>query len=474
MKIFNYLVFILLLFSACRTAKEFKRPEPELPASYRAADTTNTGDPAIEFLSYKSFFTDEVLVRLIDSVLKRNYDLDIALKNIDLNQAYLEQARAEFFPVITGSVNASRNNFSDQSLNGKSGFNLEQTIGAGQIDDYNLNLGLSWEADIWGRLRNQKAEAIAIWFQSKEAKRVLETRLIASTASAYFTLVKLREQLKIANKSLLLAGNMVKMINLQLENGAATSLALQQAEVLYKSTEAIIPDLEQDLFIQENALNLLMGRAPAPITVGTGNQESSILTRFPVGIPASLLANRPDVREKEYELRALNAKIGMAKANMYPRLSITAATGLNSFQSANWISFPASVFSNMAGGLTQPVFNRRRLKTELKVTQITYEQKVNEFKKVVFQAVAEVSDGLKRNEKIKTKINIAKSQNQLLESAIVNAELLFVNGMANYLEVIAVQQNLLENQLTLADLKKQQASAYVELYRAIGGAKTGM
>jgi multidrug efflux system outer membrane protein len=465
---------VAMLTAACSVGKEYKRPDLDTVAvPFRGAtDSTSakkTNTSSIAVIPWKTFFTDTTLQRLIGRVLANNYDLNTAFNHINSNEEYLKQARVAWLPSISANVSASSNRFSDNSLNGPGGFNLNNTIGANHIEDYSANLGVSWEIDIWGKVKNQKKAALATWLQSAEAAKSLQTRLIAATAAGYYNLQMLREQLNIARENIALNDSIVSITRLQMENGAATALAVQQAEIQKKSTQSLVPTLEQALMIQENALSILMAQQPCHINMGADFYKFNIPAKFETGIPAQLLSRRPDVKESEYALRAANAQIGLAQANMYPALSINAVGGVNSFQAANWLVLPASLFGNVAGNLMQPIFNKRKLKTKLNITKIEYEQAANNFKSKVLNAAAEVSDALIQSEKLKEKLGITESQYGILQKAMPNAQLLFSNGMANYLEVITVEQNLLQNKLELADLKRQQITAYIQLYRALGG-----
>jgi multidrug efflux system outer membrane protein len=473
-KIVYSMAAVIMLIAACSVGKEYNRPGLDTAdVSFRGAtDRLIPQKPdtsSIAVIPWKTFFTDTTLQRLIVRVLANNYDLNTALNNISLNGEYLKQARIAWLPSVSANVSANSNRFSDNSLNGPGGFNLNNTIGASHIEDYSANIGVSWEIDIWGKVKNQKQAALASWLQSAEAAKSLQTRLIAATAAGYYNLQMLHEQLTIARENIALNDSIVNITHLQMENGAATALAVQQAEIQKKSTQSLIPTLEQALRIQENALSILMARQPGAISLDIVYNKFNIPAQFQTGIPAQLLSRRPDVRESEYALRAANAQIGLAQANMYPGLSISAVGGANSFQAANWLVLPASLFGNIAGNLIQPIFNKRKLKTKLNITKIEYEQAVANFKSKVLNAVSEVSDVLIQSEKLKEKIGITESQYSILQKAIPNAQLLFNNGMANYLEVITVEQNLLQNKLELADLKRQQVTAYIQLYRVLGG-----
>lgn len=187
------------------------------------------------------------------------------------------------------------------------------------------------------------------------------------------------------------------------------------------------------------------------------------------GIPASLVSRRPDVKNAELALKASNAKVGIAKASMYPALNITASGGLNSFESSNWFNMPASLFGTVAGSLTQPLLQKRRLKSQYEIAKLEREKAVINFRKSVLVAVGEVSDALVKIEKLKEQQTVASRRVAILQKAIKNSDMLFKNGMATYLEVIVAQGNLLQSELELATLKRSQLESDIELYRALGG-----
>lgn len=212
-----------------------------------------------------------------------------------------------------------------------------------------------------------------------------------------------------------------------------------------------------------------MANQPQEISTIAKLNSFSVPEKFAVGIPAATLSRRPDVRKSEYALQAANARVGIAQANRYPRLSITASSGLNAFKASDWFTMPASIVGNVAANLMQPIVNKRELKTQFEAAKIRRENATINFKAVVLKAVGEVSDAFVQLDKLKEQIDITQSQKDILQQAIPNAQLLFNSGMASYLEVIAAQQNALQNELTLADLKRQQINAYVFLYRSLGG-----
>ena len=246
-----------------------------------------------------------------------------------------------------------------------------------------------------------------------------------------------------------------------------TTLAKDQATAQLKQAEQLIPYLEGEIAVEENTLSVLTGVAPNSIARGVF--QENLASVIGTGVPADLLSERPDVKAAELGLQAANGKVGVAKAMMYPSLRITASTGLNAFEAANWFNFPGSVFGVVGGSLAQPVLNRRRLKTNLQTEQIQREQQIYTFQETVLTAIKEVSDAMVRIEKTAERQDVASSRVEALENAVGNADLLFENGVANYLEVITAQGNLLQSQLDLVEIRSAKLYASIDLYRALGG-----
>lgn len=464
-KILNYFSIILVLSAAaCKVSKDIAVPNVQLPDTYRSG---HAGDTAgIAAIQWKTFFTDVKLQALIDSAIINNHDMQIAVENIEAARLILKQSRLGYLPEVKLQATGSVNRPSDNSLNGLS---LSQFLGKSYVEDYTLGAVLSWEADIWGKIRNQKAKALAGYLQTAEAKKMLQTNLVAYIASGYYNLLMLDEQVAIAKKNLLLNDSTLAIIQLQFNAGQVTALGIQQAEAQRLVAAQLVPQLEQAILLQENALSVLTGVLPAPISRSGTISNVSLSDDHAAGIPAALLQNRPDVRTRELALAIANANTGIARANMYPSLSITAAGGINAFKASNWFNLPASLFANAAGNLVQPLFQKKQLRTQYELAKIEREKTVIQFRQTVLTAVGEVSDALARADKLKEQREIATVRVAALQKAIGNADLLFKNGMATYLEVITAQSNVLQAELEQAVLKKQQLDATIELYRSLGG-----
>ncbi len=224
------------------------------------------------------------------------------------------------------------------------------------------------------------------------------------------------------------------------ESGDATSLGVQQANAQKQATELLISQLEQNIAIQENALSILVGETPSKINRTIEMSDTSLPQNIIAGLPAAMVSRRPDVRQQELVLLESNAMVGIAQANMYPALKITANGGVNSFKFDNWFQIPASLFGSVLGGITQPIFQKRQLKTDFEVAKIQREKNVLAFRQSVLNAVGEVADALVSNENLKIQEQKATEQSATLKDGIKSAQLLYRGGSANYLEVITAQE----------------------------------
>ncbi|GAB2806674.1 outer membrane factor lipoprotein domain-containing protein [Ferruginibacter profundus] len=464
-KIRTYIPLLaLLILAACKVTEKNTVPQAALPATYRNAANTDTAN--IAGIQWKNFFTDAALQKLIDSAITNNYDMQAALKNIASAQLIVKQTKLGYLPEVKLQAAAGITRPSDNSLNGLS---LSQYLGKSYVEDYNINAAVSWEADIWGKIKNQKAKALAEYLQTTEAKKAIQTNVVALVAKGYYNLLMLDAQVDIARKNLLLNDSTLHIITLQYQAGQVTLLAVQQAEAQRLVAVQLLPFLQQNIAIQENALSVLTGIQPGAVERNVSINNITFTDKLSSGLPSALVGNRPDVKSYQLALDIANAKTGIAKADMYPALTITAAGGLNAFKASNWFNIPASLFGTVAGGITQPLFQRKQLKTKYELAKLDRERSVILFRQSVLTAVGEVSDALVKTDKLKEQQDIALTRVSTLKQAIINSDLLFRNGMATYLEVITAQGNVLQGELELAALKKDRLNAVVELYKALGG-----
>jgi NodT family efflux transporter outer membrane factor (OMF) lipoprotein len=458
------ILFSVIVLSGCRVGKQYQQPALELPKQFNGtsyADTSSIAD-----IEWKSFFTDKTLRGLISKGIAHNHDLLIAIKRIDISQQQLKQSKLLSLPDANFQINALVNNPSNNSLNGIS---LKNFLGESYVENYLVTASLSWEVDIWGKIRRQKETALAQYLATYEGAKAVQTQIVANIAQGYFNLLMLDQQLAIAKRNLILSDSFAIATRLLKDAGATTALAVQQAEARKLATEILIPQLEESIALQENALQILTGQLPGTFGRVARLEDFTIPASLSAGLPAALVSRRPDVRTNELALQIANAQVGIAQANMYPALNITAGGGLESFKSSNWFNLPSSLFGLAAGSIVQPIFRRGELKTKHEVAKLEREQSVIQFRQSILQAVGEVSDALVQVDKLKRQQQIAEAQVDTLYRAVLNAQLLFKSDMANYLEVITAQTNSLEVELNLATIRRRQLNAMVELYRALGG-----
>jgi multidrug efflux system outer membrane protein len=455
---------ILVGLGSCKVSKDTVRPQPVLPDRFRNVVTQDT--ISIADLPWKSFFTDPLLQQLIESAIVRNYDMQVALMNIRSAQQTLRQSKLGNWPDLTFNIAAGSERPSDNSLNGLS---VNSLLHKKHIEDYSAGASLSWEADIWGKIRSQQARALAEYLQTDEARKALQTNIVAGVCEGYYNLLMLDEQLTIALRNLELNDSTLRLVRMQFDAGATTSLGVQQVEAQKLVAAALIPQLEQNIILQENALSILTGTMPATVVRSTRLEQVVAGDTLSAGVPAAMVNRRPDVRGSELALAIANANVGITKASLYPSLTITAQGGVNTFTASNWFNIPGSLFGLVAGGVTQPLFQRRKLRTQYELAKIDRERAVILFRQSVLVAVGEVSDALGRIAKLKEQQVVAASRVRTLEEATSNANSLFRNGAASYLEVITAQSNVLQSELELASIKKGQLNAGVELYRSLGG-----
>lgn len=449
---------------SCVSKLAYTEPDLALPEKFQYTATADTA--SVASLEWKQFFNDPILQELIEKGIKHNYDLQIALKQVASSQEKLKQAKYMQYPDVGFGVAAQISKPSKNSMNGQS---LNLFLGQSHVEDYNAAFNLSWEADIWGKIKNQQEVSRMQYLQTYEGSKAIQTQVVAAIAQGYYNLLMLDKQLAIAKSNLELSSNTLLITQKMWESGDTTSLGVQQSTAQKQATELLISQLEQNIAIQENALSILIGEMPNKVNRTIEMSDTSLPQNIEAGLPAAMVSRRPDVRQQELVLLESNAMVGIAQANMYPALKITANGGVNSFKFDNWFQIPASLFGSVLGGLTQPIFQKRQLKTDLEVAKIQREKNVLAFRQSVLNAVGEVSDALVSNENLKVQEQKAMEQATTLKDGIKSAQLLYKGGSANYLEVITAQGNSLQAELNLASIKRQRLSSIVDLYRALGG-----
>jgi len=464
---------------ACKVGKDYQRPQLQLPEKYRneiePADSVGIGN-----IYWKDFFVDSTLQTLIDTAIVYNYDMRKALKNIQIANQQVLQARAEFLPEINADIATMNRQF--RSKNFYSSPTAKWYEEQGKEPPTNMyaytpqnssSLSLSWELDIWGKIRRLNESTLAQYLQTYEARKLLQTQLVANVAEGYYNLLMLDAQLEVARRNLRLTDSTLKIVKLQRDAGKTTSLAIQQTQSQRLAAKALIPQLEREVVIQENGLRALAGQLPDSIKRNASLTDFLIEDSVSAGVPLYMVSHRPDVKASELALRAANANVGVAQAYRYPTLTIDATGGVNSMLPANWVEIPGSLFGGIIGNLTAPIFNKRKLKTDFEVAKLERDKAELDFQQIVLDAINEVTNSLITIKKLQEEYDIAEERVKVTQLGIKQASLLFKAGYATYLEIITAQQNAIDSELELVSLKQQLLLARVELYRALGGGWQG-
>ena len=447
-----------LIMQSCLVAKNYERPDVKAENLYRtevvAQDSTSLAD-----VSWDKLFTDPVLQQHINKGLQNNFDIGIAIQNINAANAYLKQAKAGYFPSLNGTANLTHQEFAKNSQFG-SFFN-------GSLDQYQLSANLSWEADIWGKIRSNKRAANATYLQTIAANQAVKTKVITDIASTYYQLLALDAQLKVAEETLINRNESVDAILALKESGSVNEVAVQQTEAQKYSTQLIIEDVKTNIILMENVMSILLGEAPHAIERST-LEEQILNPDIKLGYSASLLKNRPDVIAAEYNLINKFELTNVARANFYPQFTITATGGLQSIDVSQWFS-TNSLFANIVGGLTQPIFNQRQIRTQNEVAKANKEQAYIQFEQSLVNAGKEVSDALAQYNNETKKLTIRDKQVEALRKASDYSDELLEYGLVNYLESLTAKYSALNAELDLVENKYRQYLAVINLYKALGG-----
>lgn len=452
-------VLVAFVMQSCFTAKTYERPEVQTDNLYRmetvSTDTTSLGD-----LAWNNLFTDAQLQQYINQGLQNNLDIRMAMQNIAASEAYMKQGKAGYFPSIGLGADWTHQ---ELSKNSQFGALLQDR----STDQYQLTANLSWEADIWGKIRSNKRATGASYLQTVAAKQAVQTQLIANIAKTYFQLMTLDAQLQLVDSTLTNRSESVEVIIALKEAGNVTEVGVKQTEAQLYTTQLIKEDLKNSIVILENAFNILLGEGPKNVTRSTLDAQS-ISADVRTGIPAMLLRKRPDVIAAEYNLISNFEMTNVARSEFYPSLKITATGGLQSIDLKEWFN-ANSLFANVVTGLTQPLFNKRQIRTRFEVAKANQEKSFLEFQQTLLVAGREVSDAMQNYTNETTKLEIRKKQVASLKSAAGFSDELLEYGLVNYLEVLTAKDQALNTELNLIDNQYNQYNAIITLYRALGG-----
>jgi outer membrane protein, multidrug efflux system len=444
-------------------AQSQRRPPVPTPTTFRADPAPQPDRQTLADLKWFELFKDEKLQQLINDALTNNYDLRQAVANIDAARANLGITRSEQFPSIIASGDVIT-----QRQSRSSAFDIPEPVKRDRsFGSVLLNL-LTFELDIWGRLRKQTAAARADLLATEEARRFVVTTLVSDVATAYFSLREFDYELDISRRTLASRQESLRLIQLRQQRGVATMLDVRQAEELVYDATEVIPALEQSIQQTENFLSFLTGRNPSAIERGAALTDQQMPPAVPAGLPSDLIERRPDIRSAENSLIAANARIEVAKKEYFPRISLTSFLGYESGQLTSLFSGSRNVWS-LAGQVTQPIFTGGRIKSNIRFTQAQRDFLLIDYQKTIQAAFRDVSDSLIAYQKVKE----VRTQRSLLVDTLRDRSRLsylrYTGGVATLLDALDADRELFEAERSLALARRDELLSVVQLYKALGG-----
>lgn len=452
------LLIALLLLSACQLGKHYTRPQLDLPTSLQdsihGSDTLYTDTTSFADYPWEWLYADTLLQELIRKTLVYNKDMQMAAARVKELAAMKRIDVANMFPSVGLRVYAEKeaDDYGGDHYNPDNQFDLKGVI--------------SWELDLWGKLRWARDASLAEFVSSIESRRALQMSLVAQVAQAYFELVALDNELAIVQQTVEARRESLHLVRLRYEGGLISEIPFRQAQVELAKTVTLVPDLERKITLKENELSFLTGEYPhsirrTPITVDIVLPEN-----LPVGLPSTLLERRPDVRQAEQELIAANAEVGVAFTSLFPSITLTANLGTESEELSDILKSPYHLLS---GTLLQPIFAMGKNRARLKAKKAACERAAHAYEKTVLSAFKDAYNAITEFNKIKDIYDTRQRLEQSAKSTLELAQLQYVNGAIGYMDLLDAQRTYFEAQLSLSYAIRDKRITMVNLYKALGG-----
>ena len=454
------IIFLVALCSGCAVGPNYKRPSLPAPPEYRGASPAQTGQSeAASFGTQKWWdaFPDEVLRELIRTTLEQNYDVRIAAARILEARAQLGITRADQLPSVTAGAAAVNER-------------LPQTVTIPSIETSasQVSASFAWELDFWGKFRRATESARADLLAQEWARRQVIRSLVSGVASAYFQLRELDLELEISRETLASRKDSLRLTRILADGGAISMVDVRQAEQLVYGAAVAIPGLEQQIEQQENFISTLLGKYPESIARGRELVDQPHALEVPAGLPSSLLQRRPDILQAEQQLISANAQIGVAKADYFPQISLTATGGYQSSALTSLFTGPAG-FWTFGGNALQPVFEGGRIRNRVRLASARTEEASLVYQRTVQQAFRDVSDALVGYRKSQ-EVRIQQEQlTHSAEEATNLSKMRYRGGATSYLEVLDSDTRYFAAQIGLARADLSELLSFVNLYSALGG-----
>lgn len=464
--------YSLLSLGGCVMGPDFKTPETPLAAHWANAPSqsghSGTAELPVDMRWWDSF-GDAQLSALVREAQTRNFDLQMAASRLEQSRAMRRQVAADTLPAVDGSAGYSRSRNSQRGLNDPSG-----KAGKQAFNLWNGGLGISWEADLWGRVKRSVEVADASVQMAEEDRHAVQLLVIVQTAQDYIELRSTQQGLAVVEQNLHIAQRSLELTRLQLKEGVVTDLEVSEAAAQVAEIQARLAPLQQHSAQLINALSLLLAREPRALQaqLSTPGNVPSYAATVPIGLPSELAERRPDIRRAQAQLHAATAAIGVAEADFYPRITLSGNMGFQALQLSDLGSWGSRSFA-FGPGLSVPLFEGGRLKGALQLQEGRQQEAGIGFQKTVLRAWHEVDDALvayQANQRRRDSLLQAVAHNQ---RALDSVHQQYTQGTVDFLNVLTVQNALLANQAALVDSTAQVSLSLVDLYGALGGGWQG-
>jgi NodT family efflux transporter outer membrane factor (OMF) lipoprotein len=462
-------ILIPLMFVTCKIQAPYQKDEnTNLPDSFtESTDTINSSQ-----IKWDEYFNDPLLISLIDTALINNQELNIILMEIEIAQNEIRIRKGEYLPFIGVNAGVGVEKVGRYTSQGANDANTEIAPGREfpePLGDLLLAANVSWEIDIWKKLRNAKKAAFTRFLGTVEGKNFMVTNLISEIAETYYELLAYDNQLVILNQNIQLQTDAFEIMKLQKQSAKITQLPVNRFEALILNSKSMIPIIQQKIVETENKINFLVGRFPQPVERNSLSFIDFNPTVVNVGVPSQLLANRPDIKEAEFELAANKLDVQVARVQFYPSLGISSNIGLQAFNPAYWIKAPESILFSLLGDITAPLINRNAIKANFNTASAKQVQAVYEYEQTILNAIVEVSNQVAKIDNLGKSFDLKKQEVDVLTQSTAIANNLFKSARADYMEVLMTQKETLESRFDLIETKMEQLNAWVKVYQTLGG-----
>ncbi len=461
----NWIVVVAaVLVGGCSVGPDYQRPETEAPQGWQYADSSFMVDSSTVTAADTSWwegFGDTVLTALVETTLQNNADVRIAAARVEQYMGLYGVAKSDFFPKIDAGAGASR---------GRIRLTPQGQEDRPTINQFDVSVSATWEIDLWGKVRRATEAARADLLAAEEARRAVTVSVVGLVVDSYIQLLALDKQLDVAYRTLASRERSLSLFQQRSAQGDVSELEMVQIESQYWIARSRIPALERSIVFQENALSILLGRNPGAIPRGSV-LDSLQMPRVPENLPSELLEQRPDVRQAEEQLRAANARIGVAKSLYFPSISLTGLFGTASTALSNLFT-PGAQIWNVGGGILQPIFHWGEISGQVSAAEAIQRQTLQEYVRNVQNAFADAEDALVSRSRTQEEKDAVAMQVAALRTYERLSQMRYREGVTSYLEVLDAERSLFDTELGFAQTQANLLQTVVGLYRAFGGGWT--